>query len=233
MWYIPFIFFGSAFTVMLLIAFFAQMANKARKAAIRAKLESLGFRVADPPSIIPGIPELLHNLPPLRNGPYGLVWSAVAIPSGGLPTLLLEHRFTSRGRKSRNTHNHTVIATVCPTDWNRFTLTPENFLQRLGDSLGLTKDVDLENPAFNKRWRLKCEHNDATALVVLTPDVQVVLQNAPLDEWWSIGRGTIACCWKRPLNHPELDTLMTRFAQVIQTLNPEIREILETASQAR
>lgn len=230
MWYLPFILIGVFMVGMLVIAVFAHKAEKARKAAIGAALETRGFTFAEKVPLA-GVAELLATLPTLRNGITGLIWNAAATPKNALPTIILEHRFTTGTGKSTQVHYHTIAATVCPTDWHRFTLTPENFFQRLGDSWGLTKDTDLENPAFNAKWRLKCENDDSTALVVLTPDVQNALQDAPPHEWWSIGKGTIACCWKKGTKPAEIDALLQRLATLVQTLSPEVRELLDDAAR--
>lgn len=227
--YTPFLLIGLFFVAVIVIGYFASKAEKARKAAIGIKLQSLGFQFAEGPATVPAILKVLSNLAELRNGAQGVVWGAIATPPNGLHTIIFEHRFVTGSGKNRTTHHHTVVATVCPQDWWRFSLKPENFFQRLGDSWGLTKDVNLENETFNKRWRLRCENDDSTALVVLTPEVQAVLQNAPPAEWWSVGRGTFACCWRRHLKDTELDSLLQRLGQVVQALNPEVRAMLETA----
>ncbi|MBY0312222.1 MAG: hypothetical protein K2W85_09140 [Phycisphaerales bacterium] len=228
--YIPFIVIGTIIIGVIFLVIFAYKAEKARIAAMRASFESLGFTFAEKVPLA-GVAELLATLPTLRNGVTGLIWNATAAPSNGMPTILLEHRFTTGTGKSTQVHYHTIATTVCPTDWHRFTLTPENFFQRLGDSWGLTKDTDLENPAFNAKWRLKCEHDDSTALVILTPEVQAALQDAPPHEWWSIGNGTIACCWKKGTKPAEIDALLQRLATLVQTLSPEVRELLDDAAR--
>lgn len=230
MWPLYFI-LGFGLLVVGIIAFWEHNAEKARKAAIRAKLESLGFRVVSSTSIIPGIPELLGNLPWLRNGTNGVIWSAIAAPPSGLHMLLLEHRFYFRPGRRRTPQRHTVAAVFSPSDWQRITLLPESFLHRMGDSVGLTKDINIDNEIFDRRWRIRCENDNSTALLVLTPEVQAVLLNAPTDESWSIGRGTLACCWKRRLKDTELDGLLQRLSQVVQALNPEVRAMLEDAAR--
>ncbi len=228
MQYLPFIVIGAIIVGVFIIGAFAHKAEKARKAAIAAALQTRGFTFGEKIPL-PGVAELLATLPMLRNGVTGLIWNATATPDRGLPTILLEHRFTTGTGKSTQIHYHTIAATVCPKDWHRFTLTPENFFQRLGDSWGLTKDTNLENPAFNAKWRLKCEHDDSTALVILTPEVQAALQEAPPEEWWSIGRGFIACCWKKGTKPAEIDALLSRVALLVQTLSPEVRGMLNDA----
>lgn len=227
---LPFLFIGGAIVVILIIGYFAHKAEQKRKELIRSRLESLGFRVniGTPPI---GFERIFANIPSLRGGGTNVVWSASATPTNDLPMWILEHRYSTGSGKNRQTHYHTVAATHCPLDWWRFTMTAENFFHRIGDSWGLSKDVNLEDPVFNKRWRVKCD-DDSTALAVLTPQVQAVLANAPSHEWWVIGRGVLACVWSRHFSESELESILQRLATLIDALSPEVRAMIEETRSA-
>jgi hypothetical protein len=68
-----------------------------------------------------------------------------------------DNQSDGRGNRSRTYHRFTCALLTIPAACPSLRITHEDFLTRLGDHLGL-HDVELEYEDFNKRFRVKCDH---------------------------------------------------------------------------
>lgn len=205
-----------------------------RKRAIADALQARGFQVTMKPSDnekLVGFARLSH-VPALKQGHGGVKWFATGLHRGK-STWICEHSYTTGSGKNRSTHVNTIVAIGAPDEWAPFSLTAESIFHRWGEKLGLPKDLKLENPEFNKRWRVRAgaeyrrgESSEDTALFILTPEVQQFLVAADAREWWCIGGGRIVCGMPSSLTIKDLEKLLDRPIDLAERLAPEVRALL-------
>ncbi len=167
-----------------------------------------------------------QHIEQLRTGGKGLVWIA-ADPAGENPLTLLQHTYIVSTGQSAVQVVHTLTAMPCPTTWPLLKLTPENLGHRIADMLG-KGDLKLESDEFNKRWFVKADDEDFAALV-LSPDMQEWLVDAPKWATFHLGHGQLVCAAKKgfkPEALPELIELCNGFANLIA---PELQAWVATA----
>lgn len=202
--------FAGFFVILGVVVTLMILAEKARKKAITEKLSAVGMAVDFKPT--PEIQAVAFSAlgrpwSKLRTGSKGVMWVATG-QVDALDVTLLEHRYTSGSGKNRSTHYHTVAATPAPEHWPAVELAPENFFHRIGELFG-SKDFKLEDPAFNKKWRVKVDHEDF-ALLALTPEVQQWAMDLPAGMQIRIGRGAITLCRTRSVRGDDAADLVRR-----------------------
>lgn len=209
----------------------ARRLERARRAAIVELLSGLRFRLIMEPDDDQrkAAFSTVSHLSMLRDGYSGMQWIARGFLDGR-PTTIFEHRYSTGSGKSRVTHYNTVVALDAPREWPGVHLTAESMFDRLGEKLGAAPDMRLEDPVFNKRWRVKCS-GDETALAILTPSVQAVLQHAHADEWWVVGNGVLACGIGRQLKAAQVRERIERLNQIVAASDPAVRELLPRLSR--
>lgn len=234
----PVIAFGIIAILIVVGIIVSVQAGKRRRAAIAASLGAAGWTVhaePDPASKDRVIGMLADLSDRLRQGARGLRWFAVT-SRDGFDLVLLEHVHSTGTGKNRTTVYNSVVAVACPMNWARVSLTPESLFTRLGKHLGL-KDLDLENAAFNRRWRVQAE-DENFALAVLGPGVQEVLAAHPApttgklwsQETWRIGRGCVAVLLQRSVRVEELPAMADRLISVLQAMDPALQEMMEQST---
>lgn len=139
--------------------------ERLRRAAIAKALGERGLQVAQGL----GDREVLGPIEPLASRLDKSVWSASGTIQG-LELVAVEHTYTTGAGKSRQTHNHSVVSFALPVAWPALSVTAENFLHRIGELFGM-HDIRLEDEAFNKRFRVKCD-DENFAILLLNPEVQ-------------------------------------------------------------
>lgn len=162
----------------------------------------------------------------LQTGSKGLKWSAYG-KRNGLRLHVIEHSYSKGSGKSRTTRTHTVVATPCPRGWANVAVTREHLFTRMGKLLGL-KDLDLENPRFNKLWRVTCE-DEGFALALLGMGVQEYLANThkpDLGEQWRVVGGMLCVLRNTTMSAAKLKLLVERFEGFVGAMEPELREML-------
>lgn len=159
----------------------------------------------------------------LKQGSRGLLTfgeTSIETSRGQVPIRLFHHTYTINTGKSSTTITHWVAAAPAPESWPLIRLTTESFFSKIGKKLGLS-DIQLDDPAFNDRWLVKCESEDF-AIVALSPEVQNELQNAPKNEGWAFGKGYVACVQRAALSPEQLQTLAQRAASIRVAISPEL-----------
>lgn len=206
-------------TFAVAVAIFASISAKKRRAKIALILGQQGYAVLQDPKD-PGHMDAFGLLGPfmgLQRGAAGIRWSA----RGGDVTLV-EHYYTTGGGKSTQHHYHTIAAVACPTTWPTLSIEPGGLLGKLAELFG-AKDIKVENEAFNKRWRVKCPHEDF-ALLVLTPEIQQWFMSLPEGVGVRIGSGAAAVFKRRVLKPEELAGFAQLAPRLAAMIPPEIAQ---------
>ncbi len=167
-----------------------------------------------------------RHLDQLRTGSKGLVWIA-ADPAGKNPLALLQHTYVVSTGQSAIQVVHTLAALPCPTAWPPLKLTPENLGHRIAGMLG-KGDIKLESDEFNKRWFVKADDEDFAALV-LSPEMQEWLVEAPKWATFHIGHGQLVCAAKKGLKPDELPELIEQCQGFADLIAPELQAWVATA----
>jgi hypothetical protein len=208
---------GGVVVMIVIIITAVAIAEHRRKKRLVASLSALGLNVSlDGRTHGVNAFSRLGPLMRLRNGASGVRWHAEG-QLGGLAVTLVEHRYTTGHGKNRRTHYHTVAATPCPTTWPTVSVTAEHLFHKIAEFLG-SKDIKVEDPAFNSRWRVKGDSEDFTVLM-LSPDVQQYCQRLPRGVWLEVGQGAMCVVTGRRLDGPKAADLVQRVAE-LRSLQP-------------
>lgn len=164
----------------------------------------------------------------MRHGGRGIRWLA-SQPRGRGEIRMIEHAYTVSTGKSSHTVVNTCIAAIGARDrsaagWPLLRLSGESVLDRLGEKLGGKPDVKLDDEAFNRRWRVRCD-DDGFAIAVLSPEVQTILAKADAAEWWGFGGpSNLVCIGRRgSADARVLDGMLARLESVIEAMPAEAR----------
>jgi len=145
------------------------------------------------------------HLKALRTGAKGLGWLA-RDPGGSEPLVLVEHSYVVSTGKSAARISHTLAALPCPASWPEMVLTPEHFGHRVAAAFG-RRDVQLEDPAFNKRWFVSTD-DETFAMLALGPSMQAWLLDAPKEAIFHIGEGMLVCMERKAVDGAGLRKLV-------------------------
>lgn len=216
------------FVVVLLGAI--QLGIRARRKNIREKLGAAGYEVRfkydktlDPTLFLP----VQFMSDRLKTQESGLVWTA---RSATEPICILEHSYTTGSGKNRQTHTHTAIFVPAPRFFTRVTLSREHLFTRLGKVFGM-KDLDLENPEFNKHWRLTAD-DENIALAAVGPTLQAFLAvPAKLPEAWYFGPGAVVMLCPGQLSPAKVLAAVERLRAFLDALEPEMRAQIDQAAR--
>lgn len=224
--YVPILVFTGFVVLVVLGIILGNRADKNRRLAIAGRLSGHGWTtIPEPaePDKHAAFTRFAH-IGRLPDGPKGVRWAAEGMLDGH-PAAIIEYTYSTGSGKSRQTHNLTLVGVAAPNQWPLFTLFPESFFHRIGEKLGLKADLKLENETFNKRWRISGQSDD-TALAILSPEIQQLLEKADNTEWWAIGRGRIVVCHTRKYAPDKLATVTGRMEEFLLQLDPALRESL-------
>lgn len=170
---IMFIVLGVLIVIVVALIVIAKRHERLRLEAITAALASRGLHLTKPDSLRPTAPAVaLAPLPKLVSRPERTRWSAEGTLDG-LDLVALEHHYTTGGGKSRQTHNHAVVSFPVPTSWPQLDASPEHFFHKIGELFG-SKDIKVDDDAFNKRYRVTGGSEDF-ALLFLAPEIQALM----------------------------------------------------------
>ncbi len=214
-----FVLFGGAIFSMI---FVISVLDRARRHDMAAALAEKGMEVDAAPSKERrgGLFTPFASLKALRHSAKGLrTWAGGEVE--GRQVFLIEHAYTVHTGKSNHTVHHTAAAIACPSQWPVVSLKGQNVVTGWWANLH-GRDMKLENEAFNKQWIVRAENEDF-ALLVLSPQVQDFLCNAPSGETWQIGHGWI--CWYRQkrLKIDNADVPIDRLMGLVRLLPPELQ----------
>lgn len=190
-------------------------------AAVKAACEALGLKhekfavgKGDAPAFAP-----YASVTPLNHGHKGLQWIARGILRQR-PVELFQHSYTVSTGKSSHHVFHTCSAVDCPPHWPEVRLAPEGVLHRLGEKLGF-RDIKIEDDAFNARWRVTSADPDFAQLL-LGPEVQRFLLDAPKIEQWGVFSGKLVCLHSGKVEPDKLAALAPRAAELFELIPREL-----------
>lgn len=233
----PLLVFAAIAGFMILMIVLAITGARKRRRALAEKIPALGFSPVIEPTkdqkdhAFARVRALDHHL---RQGSRGVRWfaSGPLIPHQrhGPEILLMEHAY-STGGKNNHTITHTLACVPVPAHFGPLALTHENLFHSIGKVFGL-KDIDLENPAFNKAWRVKAA-DENFALAFLSQKLQNLLASpapAVSHEQWDVTQGVMAVLVPRQLSPDALPHLLERLRAAIAALEPELQSQILAAS---
>lgn len=134
---------------------------------------------------------------------------------------VIESRHTqSSGKHSRTIHILAAHA-QCPTTWPRLALTRENLLHKIASALG-SRDIQLDDPDFNARWRVRCD-DETFAVLLLNPDAQraIMRDDTPGESWW-IESGNLVCARQVRMNAESVLAISERVRELLHAAPPEL-----------
>ena len=105
----------------------------------------------------------------------------------GVPFVAFDYQYDtestdSRGNTQRTTHHFDVVALALPTVLPTLQVTPEGFLERAAEAVGLGGGIDLESEDFNRHFRVHARQ-PKFASDVLTPRTMEALLAGPPTAW--------------------------------------------------
>lgn len=214
---------GVVGAVLLLggIFWIASASEKKRYTAIGQALAARGFALTlKPPKA--QREELFHpflGLKAVGAMHKHLTWCAVG--SAGSATLhIAEHMYMQSHGKGAHPVYHTLAVASAPWEWPLVRLERRNILHALAKLVGV-KELRLDNEAFNAAWRVTSTDADF-ALLLLSPEAQAWLAEAPRRESWEIGAGRIACVWSGSPKSEACTLVIDRLAQFLEFVPPEL-----------
>ncbi len=209
--------------VVAAIMYSAHRASKARRAKLEAALHALGFTFTGSPAKTdkPALFVPFAHAPQFSRGggASGIQWAAHGTVRG-TAVHLAEHMYMQSHGKGAHPVHHTAAAVACPAHWPPLSLTREHWGHALADLVGMS-DLQLDDAAFNKRWRLKCDDADF-ALLLLSPEAQAWLAAAPKSEAWHLAGGQLVCVWHGTVTGEAVATLAARPLELLALVPPEL-----------
>ncbi|MCC6678047.1 MAG: hypothetical protein IT436_12975 [Phycisphaerales bacterium] len=155
----------------------------------------------------------------LRTGAKGVGFAGVA-RAGDREVVLVEHSYTSGSGKSQHTVRHAIVSVAAPGRWPDLRITPEGIFRKLAELVGM-KDIQLENPAFNDRWRVKTADEDF-AVVLISPEMQAWLAEWPREYWVTIGEGAISVVASGHITPARLPVMIRLVTELADLIPPEL-----------
>jgi hypothetical protein len=221
---------GVAFIAAIIgLAVWVRVAHVKKKKALRLAFESKGFTPNKdvPQPVIEIASKAL--LPDGMRCRYFHDWYAQGSIDGVDVTLIL-HRTLRRVGKSYETVFTMIAAIESPKAWPGLRLQAETLLTRAAAKVGM-KDLQVESKPFNKRWHITADDKEF-AVLVLSPELQEWLLEAPKKESWTILGGHLVCAWQKPLKLNEVDLFLGRVATFKRMLPQELDEWTPAAATA-
>jgi hypothetical protein len=199
---VMFFILGAVILAVIILTVVSKRNERKRLEAVTAALESRGLTLASvgnatPPAVA------LAPLPKLVSRPERTTWAAEG-SIDGVDLVVLEHHYTTGSGKSRQTHNHAVVSFPVPPTWPKIDAYPENFFHKIGELFG-SKDIKVDDDAFNKRFRVTGPSEDF-ALLLLTPEIQA--QMLAWDKQFTLAVGSGRLCIVRG-SHPTAEQWQT------------------------
>lgn len=199
----------------------AVAAQRKLRAAVDALFAGDGFELTRKPeqAARDGVWPIFEPFKHLKHGVKGIQWIARGRVEGR-EVIAMQHSYTIHTGQSAQQIVHVCIACPCPAHWPMVELRGEHVFHRIASVLG-SSDIELESEAFNRRWRISAESEDQ-AILVLTPEVQAMLADAPAGEAWAIGRGWVRLSGRKLLKPEHLRAGLRRPGRLLDGVPPEL-----------
>ncbi len=212
--------------ILALVAVFGVLAYKAEQARKRKLVEKFAqmgwahFPEPDDPARAAAFASLGGAWSDLDTRATG-VKSAASGEAAGRAFTIVDHVYKTGSGKNQQTHTHTIAATPCPAGWPTIELAVNNIFTRSIGELFSSKSLKLEDPEFNKRWRVKTSSEDF-AVLALTPELQRWASELPSDAAVRLGGGAITLALRKRISAELVDGLLERCATLAAMLPPEL-----------
>ncbi|MBX3377628.1 MAG: hypothetical protein KF678_11575 [Phycisphaeraceae bacterium] len=142
---------------------------------------------------------------------------------GGAPIEIAAFEFQVGSGKNSKTYHNVQVIRPCAEGWPDLRLAPpRKFWRKPISKLLASNAAGLENPAFGKRWTLECADPDF-ALLLLSPEVQEWLLQAPKHERWTIESGRIALTHRRRATESDMPTMISRLDEFLAMIPAELQ----------
>ncbi len=138
----------------------------------------------------------------------------------GLQTTLVLHRYMVSSGKSSHPVFHTIAAVPCPASWPAVDLARQTLWHSFA-SLFVGKDLQVEDPDFNRRFHVNSDDPDF-ALLLLTPDVQSFCLRLPDHVVVRIGRGAVSLGVRQRLPGESAVRLAEQAAELRRRISTEL-----------
>lgn len=180
---------GGVVVLVILATILAKRADAKRRVSVRAALENRGLTHHDqgPPVRAP-YELVLAPIQALASRASKTLWSAGGVIDG-VEFIALEHHYSTGAGKNRQVHNHSVVSIPVPETWPKLDVYAENLFHKIGEFFG-SKDLKVDDEAFNKRFRVKGPSEDFV-LLFLTPEIQRLMLNWPKGTTLALGNGRL------------------------------------------
>lgn len=207
--------------VTVLIVVMSVLHERRRRRRLATTLAQLGAAFEPKPSPSAKDEAFRHvgTLRTLKTGGKGVQWCG-EVAADGFKVRVLEHKYTTGSGKNQQTHWHTIASLPCPSDWPVLTLDEEHLFHKVADLLG-KKDLQLDDPAFNARWRVKTD-DENFAIVFLTPAVQAFLMALPKGSRLRVGEGAVCVLRKKRVPPEEIHAFVRAPAELWPLLPAEL-----------
>jgi hypothetical protein len=162
---LPFYMIGVIASIIGIVIFLTVSAAKKRAENLKKYAVRIGFNYSEKPSN-----PITNDFNLFKKGRSRKSYNIMKGSRNGIPLTIFDYRYTTGGGKNSHTYIQTVIIAEPEKNIPKFTLTPENFLHKIGSAFGY-KDIDFDNyPIFSKRYFLRGE-NDTTIRQLFRPEL--------------------------------------------------------------
>lgn len=131
---------------------------------------------------------------------------------------LVEHEYATGAGKSRQIHRRTLASVNVGGEMPELTVKEHGIFRKIGELLGV-KDINLDNEAFNARYRVWCE-DETFAVLVLSPEVQAMLAAWPKPAPVVTAVGSTVCVHVSKHLTPEKALALAEAAEDLAALIP-------------
>lgn len=122
---------------------------------------------------------------PFGAGHSRMIYNVVA---GELPWSTFytyDYRYVTGSGKSRQVHEHGIVAFRVPLSFTKLSIRSEGFLDKIGGALGL-RDIQFESDEFNREYHVSCD-DDRFAFDILHPSMMQFFLSLPRLSWQMMG----------------------------------------------
>jgi hypothetical protein len=114
---------------------------------------------------------------------------------------------------------HTVYAADIPI-WPTVTITPRTWMGRLARRLGRQSGLELDEPRFNRRFRVRCPDEDF-ALTLLAPELQhFLLEKTGVS--WHLGHGRACLVYSGAMRADRIEASLDRLERFLGLVPDEL-----------
>jgi len=115
--------------------------------------------------------------------------------------------------------SHTIYAVEAPA-WPATQIAARNWFARLFRKIGRPTGLELDDPEFNRRFRLKTDDEDF-AIALLSPEMQAFMLSKTAVKW-RIASGLLCMIYNGPLNADRMEASLQRLQRFWELVPTEL-----------